>query len=444
MWSLGIVVIALTQIVTDSFAEPIRGVNLGGWLLVEEWITPSLFYSTDAEDEWHLCSDLGKDRCRTSLESHWSDFLTRDDFEDMASAGLNAVRIPIGYWAIDVRDDEPYVDGQYPYLIQAVQWAQELGLQVMIDLHGAPGSQNGQDNSGLIGPILFPRNSSNTKRSLDVLRNFTEEFSQDIYSGVVTAIELLNEPRLDDDDFPMSQLKEFYSDGTEVVSSASSETINVTIHDAFWGPSYWSTYDPLPNRTSSPVTLDTHQYYAFPPYANLSQSEILTHICEISHLLKNTSLTQQHSIIVGEFSLETNASPTTLPEDSESQKSTKSHPSDPSRAQRTWYRLLFESQAVAYAPSAAGQPSLGWYFWTWKTEWDIDTWSYRRGWRDGWIPADVGNASTFAYPVLEDGCVDADFPYEAPAQVGGVGGLDGRLGSCWWLILGLMTVHALL
>jgi glucan 1,3-beta-glucosidase len=150
----------------------------------------------------------------------------------MKSAGLNAIRIPIGYWAVDVLSDEPYVTGQYPYLIQAVQWSSEFGFQVMIDLHGAPGSQNGQDNSGLIGPVLFPSNSSNSDRSLDVLRNLTEEFSQDIYGGAVTAIELLNEPRLDDENFPMSQLKDFYDDGVEVVSSASvgSNPIDIVIH----------------------------------------------------------------------------------------------------------------------------------------------------------------------------------------------------------------------
>lgn len=57
---------------------------------------------------------------------------------------------------------------------------------MLIDLHGAPGSQNGQDNSGLIGPVLFPTNSSNADRSLDVLRNLTQEFSRDVYGGVVT------------------------------------------------------------------------------------------------------------------------------------------------------------------------------------------------------------------------------------------------------------------
>jgi hypothetical protein len=148
----------------------------------------------------------------------------------MKNAGLNAIRIPVGYWAVDLQDDEPYVAGQYPYLIQAVQWAREVGLQVMIDLHGAPGSQNGQDNSGLIGPVLFASNASNADRSLNVLRNLTDEFSQSMYGGAVMAIELLNEPRLEDENFSMSQLKEFYADGAEVVRSADSNSISVAIH----------------------------------------------------------------------------------------------------------------------------------------------------------------------------------------------------------------------
>lgn len=159
-----------------------------------------------------------------------STFIDRDDFEDIKDAGLNALRIPLGYWAVDNRDYEPYVAGQYPYLIRAVNWAREVGLQVMIDLHGAPGSQNGQDNSGLIGPVLFASNSSNADRSLNVLRNLTEEFSRDVYGDTVTSIELLNEPRLDDDDFTMFRLKEFYTDGAEEVRNAGSGSISVTIH----------------------------------------------------------------------------------------------------------------------------------------------------------------------------------------------------------------------
>ncbi|WWD07884.1 hypothetical protein V865_005991 [Kwoniella europaea PYCC6329] len=390
--------------------DVIRGVNLGGWLLTEEWITPSI-YTNGAEDEYHLCADLGKKKCLSRLEDHWKSFFTRDDFEEIKAAGLNSVRIPIGYWAVDVRDDEPYVSGQYPYLIQAVNWASELGLTVLLDLHGAPGSQNGQDNSGLIGPVLFPTNTSNIERSINVLKNLTEEFTKDIYGSTVIGIELLNEPRLSNN-FSMSQLKDFYSDAAEVISGVDGD-MNIVMHDAFWGPQYWSNYNPLSNSTSSNSNnsiIDTHQYYAFEPLNNLPHDVILEKVCNISKLLKNSDLGILPTL-VGEWSLETGHSPNS--------SSSSIQNKDDSREKRTWFRLFFEAQLAAYSPSSIGdQPSRGWYYWTWKTDYDIDTWSYRRGVAQGYIPKDVSNSSTLVFPILDNGCVDSSFNYTAPKNPG--------------------------
>ncbi|WWC59257.1 uncharacterized protein I303_101807 [Kwoniella dejecticola CBS 10117] len=402
----------------------IRGVNLGGWLLTEEWITPSL-YTNDAADEWHLCAELGKKKCLSVLESHWRSFFTRDDFEEIKSAGLNSVRIPIGYWAVDVLEAEPYVSGQYPYLIQAVNWATELGLSVLLDLHGAPGSQNGQDNSGLIGVTSFYSNTSNIDRTLNVLKNLTEEFTQDIYGGTVIGIELLNEPRLSDT-FTMADLKSFYSQASETIRGVNGN-INITMHDAFWGPQYWANYNPLPNSTQSTAlldyTIDTHQYYAFEPLNNLPHDVILEKVCNVSKILKSTNQGILPTI-VGEWSLETGHSPNS--------SSSGLQNKDDSQAKRTWFRLFFESQLAAYQPSASGQgqPSIGWYYWTWKTDYDIDTWSYRRGLAQGYIPSDVSNSSTLVFPILDNGCVDSTFNYTAPRNPGS-SGVRLLPASCW-------------
>ena len=147
--------------------EPIRGVNIGGWLVcqyrsclrptrivlmtratVEPWITPSIFNNTQDSsvvDEWTYGQKYGAAEAATRLKPHWDSWITEDDFVQMASSGLNHVRIPIGYWALDTSGNEPYAQGQYPYLFKAVEWAKTHGLKVIIDLHGAPGSQNGFD-----------------------------------------------------------------------------------------------------------------------------------------------------------------------------------------------------------------------------------------------------------------------------------------------------------
>ncbi|KAK4554533.1 hypothetical protein LTR86_008387 [Recurvomyces mirabilis] len=306
-----LIILALQWAAATTLAEPIKGVNLGGWFVTEQWITPSLYESTNAADEWNLCNLLGKQKCLSTLQQHWKGFYSRNDFNDIRKAGLNTVRIPLGFWAVDILDREPYVSGQYPYLIQAVQWAREFNLSVYVDLHGAPGSQNGQDNSGLIGPVLFATNTSNSDRSLNVLRNLTEEFPQPQYGDTVVGIELLNEPRVGSARFSMDQLKKFYADGVSEVHNSSEEgLLNVTIHDAFWGPQYWIDYNPADSTSNEPatsLTVDTHQYYAFAPLDNLTQSQIIDAICNTGKTLKNPS-SGIPPTVVGEWSLQTSVS----------------------------------------------------------------------------------------------------------------------------------------
>ena len=41
------------------------------------------------------------------------------------------------------------MSGAQDYLDKAIEWSHANDLKVMIDLHGAPNTQNGFDNSGL-------------------------------------------------------------------------------------------------------------------------------------------------------------------------------------------------------------------------------------------------------------------------------------------------------
>jgi len=121
-------------------AIKVRGVNLGGWFVLEPWITPSIFEpwanSNTVVDEYTLCQTLGKDQAYSTLSNHWNTWITESDFAQIAAAGLNHVRIPIGYWSVAPIDGEPYVQGAYDVLNTALGWAQAHGISVWIDLHG--------------------------------------------------------------------------------------------------------------------------------------------------------------------------------------------------------------------------------------------------------------------------------------------------------------------
>lgn len=126
----------------------VRGVNLGGWLVLEPFITPSLFdeVGDEAVDEYTLTEVLGPEEAAARLSEHWSTFITEEDFSLIAQAGLSHVRIPVGYWAACPVEGEPYVHGQLEYLDLAVTWARTHGLKVIVDLH--TGMSPGEERVG--------------------------------------------------------------------------------------------------------------------------------------------------------------------------------------------------------------------------------------------------------------------------------------------------------
>jgi glucan 1,3-beta-glucosidase len=104
---------------------------------LEPWITPSIFQQFadgTVVDEYTLCQQAPD--AKSILEAHWSNWASLADFQKIASHGFNLVRIPIGYWAFQKFQSDPYVQGAQDYLDQAIGWARQTGLKVWIDLHG--------------------------------------------------------------------------------------------------------------------------------------------------------------------------------------------------------------------------------------------------------------------------------------------------------------------
>lgn len=81
-------------------------------------------------DEYTFGQSLGPVEGEARLEKHWSSWITEDDFAEIASKGLNFVRIPIGYWAVMPVDGDPYIQGAYQWLERATNWAQSANLKV--------------------------------------------------------------------------------------------------------------------------------------------------------------------------------------------------------------------------------------------------------------------------------------------------------------------------
>lgn len=243
----------------DYQNEKVLGVNLGGWFVLEPYINPSLFkpYGDELVDEYHFTQKLGKQQASSVLNAHWLTWYTEQDFKNIAAAGLNTVRIPIGYWAFVPLPDEPYVTGQEAYFDKALEWSRAHNLKVWVDLHAAPGSQNGFDNSGLRGQIKY-QTDANINVTLTALQYIFNKYGAKEYLDVVSGIEFLNEPLGPVSD--MNQLKNFYEWAYGNARSVTENTL--IIHDAFQPFEYWNGFmvnDPKYHN----VVLDHHHYQVF-------------------------------------------------------------------------------------------------------------------------------------------------------------------------------------
>lgn len=287
--------------VFDYGKDKLRGVNLGGWFILEPFINPSLFNegfdsSHLPVDEYHLTQAWGKDKASKVLDSHWDSWISEDDFAQISSWGLNAVRIPIGYWALVQRDEDPYVQGQLKYLDRALGWARKHNIKAWIDLHGVPGSQNGFDNSGQRDVYDWQNEQypQNIQQSYEALEKISNKYATESYYDVVAGIELVNEPLgsiLD-----MDKLHDYYNKGYQKVRSQGIQ--NVIVHDAFKPAGYYADWL-QPEDGYWNVVLDHHEYQVFDiGQLKLSTDEHVQAACELGRNFTTETLNG----VVGEWS----------------------------------------------------------------------------------------------------------------------------------------------
>ncbi|KAI9299186.1 glycoside hydrolase [Neoconidiobolus thromboides FSU 785] len=394
----------------DYTTKKVRGVNLGGWLVPEPFIVPSLYSnhtSKPVEDEWSLCTELGKEKCQKVLANHYNKFITEDDIKDIADAGLNHVRIPIGHWAIDIEEDEPFVYGGWKYLLRSIQWCRKYGIRVMLDFHAVPGSQNGWNHSGRAGKVRFlnpedPDSSKNEERFLKVLKDVVTYFNKKEFRNVVTMIGVINEPNT----FVTNNVKgiaDFYRKSYKLIREATGDNKDLIIsyHDAFKGLQTWP--KELPEPTYNNIAIDAHNYVAFDPnFATAPEANVIAFPCQGWRDSFIESKGHFALTVSAEFSLAPNDCGLNLNGVGNGAKYDgtffDAKPACPTckcdkfinyKGFTDNYKKFLKS--FVEAQMDAFEEGSGWFFWTYRTENGVNPgWDYSLGLKNGWIPKDAG------------------------------------------------------
>ncbi|KAL3845829.1 hypothetical protein ACJIZ3_003232 [Penstemon smallii] len=221
---------------------------------------PSVFVLTlngRLQGEYQLTNGYGPLIAPRIMKEHWSTYIVEEDFKFIKNNGLNAVRIPVGWWiASDPSPPKPYVGGSLQALDNAFIWAEKYGIKVIIDLHAAPGSQNGwEHSSSRDGSQEWGQTDTNIQQTVDVIDFLTARYAR---SPSLFAVELINEPLS-----PIASLQnltKFYQLGYDAVRKHS-QSAYVVLSNRL-GPMEPRELFPLASGFSKSV-IDVHYYNLF-------------------------------------------------------------------------------------------------------------------------------------------------------------------------------------
>ncbi|KAG8668231.1 hypothetical protein FPOAC1_007608 [Fusarium poae] len=327
----------------------IRGVNLGSQFIIERWMAEESWKSMGCSaynDEWACVEGIGQAKANAAFKKHWETWITEADIKEIASLGLNAVRIPVGYWMYE----DIIQDGEY--------WPR--GGIWHLDRISVP-------DPGFYTP-------ENYERAYRFLEWMTKRIHTNGNYTTVGMLEVLNEPvhvpKWKDEAADM--IKNYYPNAYKRITAmegylkvASSDRLHIQFMGKSWGSGDPRTY--LPDDEH--IFFDAHRYLSFDNRIAGNKKAYIQTAC-------NDDMGRH--VFVGEWSLSVNS---TL-------KNTDEFKVD---GQETWYKAYWAAQAESF------EKGDGWFFWSWKCDGKLGKqdwrWCYQSAVAAGVIPKDAGSAA---------------------------------------------------
>lgn len=126
-----------TKIVDSDGNEVIlRGTNIGGWLVLEDWMC-GITDTSGSSDRFSLSTlenRFGTDQARTLVEAWAENWLTTSDFDELAAIGFNVIRLPFSFRTVQNADGS-WRDDAFTRMDWAISQAKARGIYTIVDFH---------------------------------------------------------------------------------------------------------------------------------------------------------------------------------------------------------------------------------------------------------------------------------------------------------------------
>jgi endoglucanase len=181
---------------TNGAVVKLRGVNLGGWLVQEKWMTP--MDSGGLADTYSVMKELdrrfGVATEQALMKTYQDNWITTTDLDNIKNAGYNCVRVPVwwgNFYALDNVSNSGWRSDAFTQLDWIVNNAGTRGLYVIIDMHGVVGGQSLSDTTGQANRNEYWVNGNHQGNTGWMWWQIANHFKG---NGTVAGYDLINEP----------------------------------------------------------------------------------------------------------------------------------------------------------------------------------------------------------------------------------------------------------
>lgn len=233
----------------------LRGVGVGNWLLPEGYMWRINEGATSPRRLERLVADaLGQDAAAAFWQDFRDAFFTRDDVAAIAGLGFDHLRLPLNSRLFIDADGGEVAEG-WARVDQCLAWAEEFGLLVLLDLHGAPGGQTGSniDDSVRDLPELFT-DAAARELCLELWRRLARRYRR---HPALLGYDLLNEPLPEEHSGLWDRLVPLYQDLTAVVRAEDPH------HPVMYEGAHWATnFQMFTEGLDDNACLQFHHYWS--------------------------------------------------------------------------------------------------------------------------------------------------------------------------------------
>jgi glucan 1,3-beta-glucosidase len=178
----------------DGSQPALRGVNLGNYLIQEFWMMGQ--GSAGIDDQCKLEAVLDqrfgyaeRERLYALFRDNW---IKPRDWDMLPRLNLNLVRLPFIYSVVEDEKNPRHLRADaWKYLDSAIDEAGKRGIYVILDLHGAVGSQGWEHHSGCAGKNRYWDTPEYQERTIWLWQQIAARYKD---RSTVAGYSILNEP----------------------------------------------------------------------------------------------------------------------------------------------------------------------------------------------------------------------------------------------------------